>query len=79
MPSFQETHCLTVLYAGASAAIGLVLRTDDPAKARAALYHARNMLNDPELASLTIRVSPDDSEHELWLLSNRNAVSVDLI
>jgi hypothetical protein len=78
MPSFLELQCANILYQAAQAEIGLIIRTDNVIKARAALYRFRNSLNDPELAKLSIRVSPDDSEHQLWLLSNKNVVSLDL-
>lgn len=78
MPTMQEVQCSTILYAAASAEIGIVVRTDNPIKARAALYRLRNLLNDPELASLSIRVSPEDSEKQLWILSNKNTLGVAL-
>lgn len=78
MPTMQEVQCSTILYTAASAEIGIVVRTDNPIKARAALYRLRNLLNDPELASLSIRVSPEDSEKQLWILSNKNTLGVAL-
>jgi len=78
MPSVQELQCANILYQATQAEIGIVVRTDNAAKARAALYRFRNSLNDPQLASLSIRVSPDDSEKQLWILSNRSCVALDL-
>lgn len=65
-PSPHELQCLVILQAAASATLGLVITTNNPFKARAALYDARK--GDPSLASLHIRVSPNDSEHELWII-----------
>jgi hypothetical protein len=48
--------------------MGLVVRTNDPVKARASLYHTRKLLGDTALSTLQIRVSPNDSEHEIWVL-----------
>ena len=73
MPTPTEISCFAVLQAAASAPLGIIVRTNNPVKARASLYKCRNMLNDPTLAALSIRVSPDNSEAELWLLSNRQA------
>jgi hypothetical protein len=78
MSNMLDIQCATVLYAAAAAQVGIVVRTDNVIRARAALYRSRNALSDPELAAISIRVSPDDSEHELWILSNKDAVSVDL-
>jgi hypothetical protein len=63
-----ETQCAMILQSFLSSTCGQVLRTNDPIKARATLYRVRKLLGDSELASLHIRVSPDDSEHELWLV-----------
>jgi hypothetical protein len=70
-PTMLDIQCIAILTTAASSSLGLVLRTSDAAKARAALYNARKLLSDPSLASLSVRVSPNDSEHELWLLTNR--------
>ena len=78
MPTAMEAQCSAILYAAASAAVGIRVRTDDPVKARTALYKFRNLVNDPELASLSVRVSPLNPEKEIWILSNRNATSVNL-
>jgi hypothetical protein len=72
MPTAQEVQCLTVLYGAATAELGLVVRTNDPVKARAALYHARNAVGDAELKDLTIRVSPDDTEGAIWIIRKKN-------
>lgn len=63
-----DMQCHTVLLAAASAEVGLVLRTNDPYRARASLYRFRNAIGDAELRGLQIRVSPDDSEHEIWII-----------
>ena len=68
-----DTQCLTILQAAASAEIGLCIKTNDPYKARASLYRFRKDLGDHELKQLQIRVSPNDSEGELWIIRNVNA------
>lgn len=73
MPTPLEQQCSTILYAASSSTFGLVLKTDDPMEARASLYHTRQLIGDPILASLQIRVSPDDSEHEIWLIRKKRA------
>ena len=72
----QEMQCTTVLYAALSTPHGLVLLTNNPAKARAALYTARKTLGDPELARLTIRVAPNNVEKSLWLIHNNPLTEV---
>ena len=69
-----DMQCLTVLQAAAAAEIGLCVKTNDPYKARASLYRFRKSLGDATLATLQIRVSPNDSEGEIWILRNPNAV-----
>lgn len=75
-----DTQCLSVLQAAASSAVGLCIRTNNAFKARAELYRFRKDFGDPELRSLQIRVSPNDSENELWILrpDKINAVTVSL-
>lgn len=78
MTSPLEVQCLAVLRAASSAQFGVVLRTSNAAKARATLYRIRKDLGDVALAAIHIRVSPDDSEHELWLLRRSAAPGYDL-
>jgi hypothetical protein len=80
MPSALDQHCITILYAVASSGFGLVIYTDDPVKARYTLYRVRKEVGDVVLANIQIRVSPNDSEHELWLLrmDTANAVMLSL-
>lgn len=73
MPSPQDIQCHTILRAATSAELGLVLRTNDPYRARASLYKARKDIGDIELAALQIRTSPDDPEHELWIIKRSEA------
>jgi hypothetical protein len=75
MPSAQEFNCLAVLQAASTSALGIVVRTNNPASARQKLYNFRKDLGDPTFADIHIRVSPDDSEHELWLLRHSPAAA----
>jgi hypothetical protein len=78
MTSSLDMQCRAILYAAASAEIGIVVRTNDPVRARLALYKVRRELGDTELAKLQIRVSPTDSEHEIWIIRNASVtVSLD--
>jgi hypothetical protein len=63
-----ETQCAMILNEAKSTAHGLVVRTSDAYRARATFYRVRRMVGDIELSKLQIRVSPDDSEHELWII-----------
>lgn len=64
----QDLQCLTVLQAAVADPVGIVLRTNNAAHARQTLYNFRSKFGDPTLAEIHIRVSPRDSEHELWLI-----------
>lgn len=68
-----ELQCATILREARSATHGVVVLTNDPAKARATFYRVRKMLGDVDLAEIQIRVSPNDTEHELWLI-NRSGI-----
>lgn len=63
-----DMQCLTVLEAARDSDIGLCIKTNDPYKARASLYKFRKDLGDVTLTSLQIRVSPNNSENEIWIL-----------
>jgi hypothetical protein len=73
MPSITDANCVAVLNAAASAELGLVIRTNDPVRARTALYSARLKIADTELQGLQIRVSPNDPEGEIWLINTARA------
>jgi hypothetical protein len=71
-----EQQCLTVLQAAASATVGLCIKTNDPYRARASLYRFRKEFGDQTLSILQIRVSPTDSEHEIWIIRPTSAQAV---
>lgn len=64
----ENMQCLAVLTAAASSTVGIVVTTNNPTKARQTLYRFRKELCDPTFDDLQLRVSPDDSEHQLWVL-----------
>lgn len=65
-----ELQCERILRAACESEYGIVVKTNDPYKARALFYHVRKISGDSEFEHLTIRVSPDDSERELWIIRN---------
>jgi|HubBroStandDraft_2_1064218.scaffolds.fasta_scaffold437544_2 hypothetical protein len=73
-----DLQCTMLLQTASSTALGLVVVTNDPIRARATLYRVRRTLDDPTLASLQIRVSPDNAEHEIWLVRRDQAPGFDL-
>lgn len=73
MPTPQETQCLAVLQAAASEQIGIVLRTDNPARTRQALYNFRRAWGSPDFADIHIRASPTNPDGALWLLRHSEA------
>lgn len=66
--SAQSTLLLPFLYQALAAPIGIVLRSNDPERARAACYSARAKAGDPALAALEIRLSPRAPKAELFLV-----------
>jgi hypothetical protein len=68
VPTPLDLQCDAILAAASSAALGIVVFTHNPAKARAALYAYRSKLGKPEYNNLQIRVSPTASETEIWII-----------
>ena len=64
----QEQQCISILNSAATSTYGIVVKTSNAMKTRAALYRARIIIGDSEMKKLQIRVSPDDSEHEVWII-----------
>lgn len=52
----------SMLYSALAAEFGLIVRTDDPKRARQRLYEARAACGDPSLARLQFRFSPENSD-----------------
>lgn len=65
-----ELHCIALWRLAADAATGLIIATNDPARARITMYNARKLCGDSDFDNLMIRVSPDDSEHQIWIIHN---------
>lgn len=68
MTTALDLQCATIWQAVATSDLGLVITTNDPAKARASLYRFRNSIGDTELTPFTIRVSPNAPTAELWII-----------
>lgn len=60
MPGKQHDQLVAILEAASAEPIGLVLVTSDTTRARAALYRARMLENNPAYADLQFRVWPYD-------------------
>lgn len=57
-------------YAALGQPLGIWLRLrGDPARVKSLLYAARRRLNDPSLAHLEIRTSPQDPRGTLWIIN----------
>lgn len=69
-PSDLELQAATILYATLGAEFGMIVRTNDPLRAKQLFYSFRKQLGDPTLAAIVIRVSPINPESELWLLNS---------
>lgn len=60
-----------ILYQALGEAIGLVLQTDDPKRARQRLYQARQQAGDSALAHLQFRLSPK-AENEIFITKGKS-------
>jgi hypothetical protein len=58
----ELVHLRTILYTALAEQIGLLVRVDDPKRARQRLYEARASSGDPALAVLQFRLSPGGSD-----------------
>lgn len=65
-----ELQCAAILRAASEAHVGIVVHTNDVARARAMFYRVRKLLGDTTLDQLSIRVSPDGPDNELWIIRN---------
>lgn len=68
MPTLVELQCNAILTAAASADIGICVTTDNVNRARQCLYRFRKELGDPTFENLQIRVSPNNTEREIWII-----------
>lgn len=59
-------NLLELLYEAYRADFGVVVKTNDPERLRQKLYAERK--KDPDLASLSFRISPTSPESELFIL-----------
>lgn len=66
----QGRQILTIFRTACDSQYGVIVRTDNAALARVVFYDVRKEIGDVEFNQLVIRVSPDDTEHELWLIKN---------
>lgn len=57
---------LALLHRALNVGLGIIIKTPDPERFRAALYRAR--ATDPDLAILSILTSPTNPSGELWIL-----------
>lgn len=74
----QDLQCSTILYVANEAELGIAVKTNDPYRARASLYKTRKLLADPTLASLQIRVSPDNPNGEIWIFKPSGVSGFDI-
>ncbi len=61
---------LELWYQALNSRIGIVVQVSDVTGAQQKLYRVRASSGDPELLSLTIRVSPVNPRTELWIFKN---------
>jgi hypothetical protein len=52
---------------------GVILRTNDPERAKQRLYAARREAKDPDLDGIAICTSPTAPESELWLVKKKDS------
>ena len=78
MTTPQDYQCLAILQSIAASPHGQVIRTNNPAKARQVLYNFRKEFGDPTFADLQMRVSPDNTECEIWFIKKNSAPVVNI-
>ena len=76
MNTARYAQCETIWAAAAASTYGICVRTNNPTKARAALYDFRQEVKDPALGQLSIRIAPDNTEGAIWIINNRNEALV---
>lgn len=67
----QQEQLLAILYQALGEPIGLLLRTSDFARARQALYRARQESGDQALAGLQFRASPGLPDGDLIIVNQK--------
>ena len=66
--SAQELQAQNIMYAACSAAVGIIVKTTNPTRARQLFYATRQAIGDIALKDLQIRASPDNIEGEIWII-----------
>lgn len=61
---------LHILYEALRTEYGTSITTEDSNKLRQKLYAERRKANDPDLAQLSLKLSPFNPQTELWLVKN---------
>ena len=74
MPSYHarptNLHPLTwILYRARENPLGIWLKSPDPDRLKRILTYARQKTKDPELSSITIRISPARPKEEIWVVN----------
>jgi len=67
----QGDQLRAIMYQALAEPIGLLVSTNDFARARAAFYRARAETGDPELAGLQFRASPGIDGGELLIINQK--------
>ena len=65
---FGGPSLLELWYDALRSPLGLVLETNDTERLRSELYKVRTAADDPQLAALSILVSPANPTGELWIV-----------
>lgn len=65
-----EYQAIAIMQAAVNSRHGITVPTNDPQRCRLALYATRRLVGDVEFNKLIARVSPDNSEGELWLVKD---------
>ena len=60
-------------YEALAAEFGIVIATSDPEALRQRLYKARRESGDPDLDSLSVRISPLLPNEEIWIVNDKKS------
>ena len=61
--------CDAIFRAALSSRLGYIVHTNNAFRCRKILYSYRDEIRDPSFAQIQIKISPDDTEYDLWLLN----------
>ena len=69
----MNSQLLDIWYRALRAELGIRVHTEDARRLKSRLYKVRAEANDPDLETLSLRTSPEDPAHEIWITKGGRA------